>query len=75
MSTVTWEDRHQLGFHVGIAHHSRFEAFPILHIIEPAGNGWTLWCSGGVALRENTASHRRCCRCLTLLRKTFAEQL
>lgn len=47
-------------------HRGRYSLDPTLHLI-PRGTN-ELWCSGGPAERVNTATRRRCRRCLNLAR-------
>lgn len=50
-------------------HRGRYSLDPTLHLIPKGSN--ELWCSGGPAVRENTAKRRLCRRCLNLAREMW----
>lgn len=55
-------------FQTGTANYSKHRPDPPLHLIVQGGAGWVTWCGGGSAERANTATQRRCPRCLALAR-------
>lgn len=50
----------------GVSSRALYRIDPLTHLL---AGGLYMWCSGGTALAENTITHKRCPRCMTLARQ------